>query len=200
MSQAEARQFFAVIKGRRNQLLFSIIYLYGLRVSETALLSVADVDLDRQRILIRRVKNGAWSERPLFNGILSLLEVYLLNLDDKSPEAPLFPGRKGPLKKRRIQSLFSRYREDSGIGESYTCHSLRHSIATHLLDAGCQLQFVQDHLGHRSIQSTTIYARITNRHREAVFQKLDASPWIVSPAEALHRGQNSEEDGACVEQ
>jgi integrase/recombinase XerC len=104
-----------------------------------------------------------------------------LGTDVGSPEGPLFPGRRGPLRKRQIQELFVRYRDQAGLQPRYTCHCLRHSIATHLLDAGMSLEFVQDHLGHRSIRSTSIYARITDRHRAAIFLRLEQSPWIIKP-------------------
>lgn len=183
MSQAEVRAFFRVITNDRDQLLFSLIYLYGLRVSETNLLRLGDLDLAHRRVLIRRVKGGAWSERPLFDNVLDPLRRYIGALELQTAESPLFPGREGPLKKRRIQALFTIYRDRAGLAGGYTCHSLRHSIATHLLDAGLPLEFVQDHLGHRSIQSTTIYARITSQHRVQVFKRLERSPWIVRPLE-----------------
>jgi integrase/recombinase XerD len=126
---------------------------------------------------------GAWSERPLFRSAAVLLQWYLRDRDI-AREAPLFPGQRGPLKKRQIQSLFTRYRDRAGLDRRYTCHGLRHSIATHLLDAGVSLEFVQDHLGHQSIRSTSIYARITDQRRAAVFRELEASPWIVQPASA----------------
>jgi site-specific recombinase XerD len=103
------------------------------------------------------------------------------------PEAPLFAGRGGPLRKRQIQALFVRYRDAAHLSPRYTCHGLRHSIATHLLDAGVSLEFVQDHLGHQSIRSTSIYARITDRHRAALFEQLERSPWIVHPGGAAPR-------------
>jgi site-specific recombinase XerD len=99
-----------------------------------------------------------------------------------SSEDPLFRGRSGPLRKRQIQSLFSSYRDMARLPARYSCHCLRHSIATHLLDAGVALEFVQDHLGHQSIRSTSIYARITDRHRSLLFRRLETSPWIVQPA------------------
>jgi integrase len=160
-----------------------LIYLYGLRVGEVALLSRGDVDFDRSRIVVRRLKGGAWSERPLFHSATALLMDFI-GRRDVAPEAPLFRGQRGPLQKRQIQSLFTRYRDRVGLDRRYTCHGLRHSIATHLLDAGVSLEFVQDHLGHQSIRSTSIYARITDQRREAVFRELEASPWIVQPASA----------------
>jgi len=181
LTQDEVQRFFGVIESPRDRALYALVYLYGLRVGEVSLLSRGDLDLTRQRITVRRLKGGVWIERPLFSSALELLWDYL-GEDASSPEGPLFPGRTGPLRKRQIQDLFVRYRDRAGLPARYTCHCLRHSIATHLLDAGMSLEFVQDHLGHRSIRSTSIYARITDRHRAAVFLRLEQSPWIVRPA------------------
>jgi site-specific recombinase XerD len=180
MTQTEVRAFFRAITGLRDRTLFSLVYHYGLRVSEVALIERSDIDLSRSRIVVKRVKNGVWAERPLFAGTEELLRTYLRPVPANGTDA-LFPGLCGPLKKRQIQALFGRYRDHARLSRRYTCHSLRHSIATHLLDAGLSLVFVQDHLGHRNIGSTTIYARITDQHRAAVFRELEASPWIVHP-------------------
>lgn len=180
LRQDEVRRFFVAISDPRDRLIFLLAYLYGLRVGEISLLRRSDVDLARSRIVVRRLKNGNWTERPLFSSVRSQLRRYLADALTEE-EAPLFSGRRGPLRKRQIQSLFSRYRLAAGLPPRLTCHALRHSIATHLLDAGCSLEFVQDHLGHRSIRSTSIYARITDHRRVALFQKLERSPWIVQP-------------------
>lgn len=180
LTQLEVRAFFRVISDLRDRTLFSLIYHYGLRVGEVALLQRGDVDLDRGRIVIKRLKGGAWTEQPLFSVTAALLGKHLATAGGAT-EDPLFRGRQGPLRKRQIQSLFSQYRDLAGLDRRYTCHGLRHSIATHLLDAGVALEFVQDHLGHQSIRSTSIYARITDRHRLALFRKLERSTWIVHP-------------------
>ena len=180
LTQHELRAFFRAITAPRDRALFGLIYHYGLRVGEVALLDRADVDLKRLRIIVKRLKGGAWFERPLFGSTAELLRAYLSGRP-QVPEAPLFAGRDGALRKRQIQALFSSYRDRAGLPRRLTCHSLRHSIATHLLDAGMPLEFVQDHLGHQSIRSTSIYARITDHHRLALFQKLEHSPWIVQP-------------------
>jgi integrase len=158
-----------------------LTYLYGLRVGEVALIRRGDLDLDRSRIVIRRLKNGNWTERPIFSSLRERLCRHLARSAGREDD-PLFLGRHGPLRKRQVQSLFARYREAAGLPHRYTCHGLHHAIATHLLDAGCSLEFVQDHLGHRSIRSTSIYAQITDHHRLALFQRLERSPWIVQPA------------------
>jgi integrase len=181
LTQIELRAFFAPIRSLRDRTLFALIYHYGLRVGEVALLQRGDVDLDRRRVVIKRLKGGVWTEQPLFSGTAALLRQHAAR-SRGDPSDPLFRGRRGPLKKRQIQSLFTRYRDLAHLPSRYSCHCLRHSIATHLLDAGVALEFVQDHLGHQSIRSTSIYARITDRHRAVLFQKLERSPWIVHPA------------------
>jgi integrase/recombinase XerD len=180
LTQIELRAFFRAIRSLRDRTLFALIYHYGLRVGEVALLQRGDVDLERGRIVIKRLKGGAWTEQPLFSATARLLRRYLCRWRGL-PDSPLFQGRRGPLRKRQIQSLFAQYRESAGLDRRYTCHGLRHSIATHLLDAGVALEFVQDHLGHQSIRSTSIYARITDRHRSLLFRQLERSPWIVQP-------------------
>jgi len=181
LTQEELRAFFAVIADPRDRTLFTIVYLYGLRVSEVGLLTRGDVDLDRGRIVVKRLKGGAWAERPLFSSARSFLASHVRTLDGTGPAGPLFPGLGGPLRKRQIQSLFARYRDVAGLPATATAHSLRHSIATHMLDAGVSLEGVQDHLGHQSLRSTSIYAKVTTRHREALFHQLESSPWIVQP-------------------
>jgi len=181
LSQSELHAFLRAITSLRDRLLFALIYHYGLRVGEVELLQRRDVDLPRGRIVIKRLKGGYWSERPLFGTTTSVLRHFLAE-QVSTANAPLFTGRSGPLRKRQIQMLFCRYRDRARLSRQYTCHGLRHSIATHLLDAGVSLEFVQDHLGHQSIRSTSIYARITDRHRAERYRELESSPWIVQPA------------------
>jgi len=159
------------------------MYHHGLRVGEVLLLRREDVDLFRGRLLVRRLKGGSWSEQVLFASTAAKLRAYL-GQEKVAAADPLFPGRAGPLKRRQIQLRFVRYRKRAGLHAHFTTHSLRHSIATHLLDAGVSLEVVQDHLGHQNIRSTAVYARITDRHREAVFRQLEASPWIVQPIDS----------------
>lgn len=181
LTQDEVGRFFAVIGDARDRALFTLMYHHGLRVGEVLLLRRRDLDLERGRILVRRLKGGAWSEQVLFGGTAAMLRDHVARTS-AAPEGPLFPGRSGPLKRRQIQSRFVRYRSLAGLPADRTTHSLRHSIATHLLDAGMSLEFVQDHLGHQDIRSTSVYARITDRHRAAIVRRLAASRWIVQPS------------------
>lgn len=179
LTQDEVRRFLGVVEHERDLLLFTLIYQHGLRVGEVALLRAGDIDLERERIIVRRLKHGIANEQVLFSGCAALLRRYLDARDVAT--TPLFCGRSGPLRKRQIQALFTRYRDLAGLRRDLTCHGLRHAIATHMLDAGVSLEVIQDHLGHRSIRSTAIYARITSHHRAELFRRLESSPWIVQP-------------------
>ncbi len=181
LTQDEARRFFEGISNARDRVLFALMYHHGLRVGEVLLLSRADVDLKRGRLLVRRLKGGAWSEQILFESTAALLRDHLARTPG-GPGDPLFAGRFGALRRRQIQARFVRYRLLADLPSRLTTHSLRHSIATHLLDAGASLEFVQDHLGHQNIRSTAIYARVTSRLRESQMRALEASTLIVQPA------------------
>lgn len=177
LTKEQIAQFFSVIVDLRDRALFATIYHYGLRVSEAVLLQLENVDLGQGRIIIRRVKNGMGGERPLFSNTAQVLKAYLkVRLPTGSA---LFTGRQGGLSRQRIQQLFREYANRAGLEEQFTVHSLRHSIATHLLEAGQGIEFVRDHLGHVNIQNTLIYARLTDRRREALYRQVEESAEIV---------------------
>jgi integrase/recombinase XerD len=176
LPQDELQRFFAAIASSRDRALFAVIYHYGLRVDEAMMLTLEDVDLRNHRIRIRRLKNGLGGEKPLWRHTAKLLRAYLRVRRDAGPY--LFTGREGPLKKRQVQNLFARYAKAAGITRR-SVHSLRHSIAVHLLDAGRGIEYVADHLGHRNIQNTRIYAQISHPLREQVFRDLERHPKIV---------------------
>lgn len=176
LSQTEVECFFSVISQKRDRALFALVYSYGLRVSEAAGLLLSDVDLTHELVFIRRVKNGKSGERPLLSHLVAVLESYL---EVRLPTGDaLFTGRQGNLSPRRIQQLFERYAQDAGIS-GFSVHCLRHSIATHLLEAGLDISYVQDHLGHARIESTKVYAQITDKRRLEAFHRMEQSDEIV---------------------
>ena len=177
LTREQTTRFFRVIDDHRDRALFACIYHYGLRVSEATLLQLTDVDFECMRIFIHRVKHGIGGERPLLANTADLIQAYLpVRL---RTGVALFTGRQGGLQRQRIQQLFRRYADAAGLERSFTVHCLRHSIATHLLEAGQDIEYVRDHLGHVNIQNTIIYAQITNGRREKVFRELEQSPEIV---------------------
>jgi integrase/recombinase XerD len=176
LTQEELKRVFAAIQSPRDRALFGLIYHYGLRVGEALMLTVDDINFTNHRITIRRLKNGLGGEKPLWRHTATLLRRYLRERRDVGPY--LFTGRKGPLQKRQVQKLFTDYGTAAGI-QARSVHALRHSMAVHLLEAGRGIEYVADHLGHKNIQNTRIYAQITNPLRERVFRELEQHPKIV---------------------
>jgi site-specific recombinase XerD len=177
LSKEETERLFSCIKDHRDKALFGLTYLYGLRISETLSLKLSHVDLENKRILIHRAKGGIGGERPLFQTAERLIRKYLrirLDTDDA-----FFTGRQGNISRQRVYQLFKRYAQKAGIDPKYSVHCLRHSIATHLLDAGEGIEFVKDHLGHTNIQNTMIYAQITDSRREEAFERIERSSKIA---------------------
>jgi len=177
LSKKDIERLFSCIKNPRDKAFFGLTYLYGLRISEALSLKLSHVDLENKRIFIHRLKGGISGERPLFKAVGDLLRGYLkVRLETGDG---LFTGRQGNLKRQGVQQLFRGYIRKAGLDPRFTVHSLRHSIATHLLDAGEGIEFVRDHLGHRNIQNTMIYAQLTDRRREEVYRRLEGSGEIA---------------------
>jgi integrase len=175
--QGDLKAFFDVIEDPRDRALFFLIYHLGLRESEALLISLDDINLKDGRIKIRRLKNGIGAEYPLRLDTLKSLKKYLKVRVRRGPK--LFTGRQGPLSSRRLRQLFSGYLKQAGLSSNYSLHSLRHSMAVHSLDAGKDISFIKDLLGHRNIQSSAIYARLSNPKRDSILRELEISSFII---------------------
>lgn len=179
---ARFRRAVVAVGELRDVVLFGLMYRFGLRAVEVTRLLLEDVDLVRGRIRIRRAKGGDAKEYPLPRDLYQPLRRYLRKRTDHGPY--LFTGRESNNQRGvtvlRVRQLFKEYAERAGLPASVASHSLRHSIAVHALEDGWGLEYVQDLLGHTSIRSTAIYARITSRGREEMMRRLDRSPHIVA--------------------
>ena len=172
LTQSELERFFAVIDTPRERALFGVIYHYGLRVTEATLLKLSNIDFDRRTIYIHRLKGGISGLKFLFQPTVRLLRAYLAVRQPTGDT--LFTGRQGNLKRHRIAQLFKFYAHQAGLSR-YSVHCLRHSIATLLLEEGFPAEMVQDHLGHRNIQSTLIYTHLTDKWRLEMFHQMEKS-------------------------
>lgn len=184
LTQEELGRFRrAVVTGgsARDVALFGLMYRFGLRASETTLLLVEDLDLARGRVRVRRAKGGDAKEYPLPRDLIPVLRRYLRKREDRGPF--LFTGRESNnqhgLRVLQVQRLFKEYAQQAGLPSAVASHSLRHSIAVHSLEEGFGLEYVADLLGHTSIRSTAIYAKVTTPAREAMMRRLDRSQHVV---------------------
>ncbi len=168
-----ARLFAAVRASPRDRALFLIAYRHGLRASEVGLLRTDDVDFRALRIMVHRLKGSHSGAHPMQPDEAKVLRAYLR--EQPSPRSPiLFPSNRGaPIARRTLDWLMKRYGEAADVPPAKRhFHCLKHSIATHLLEAGADLRFVQDWLGHSNIQNTVVYTFLTARSREGAARKV----------------------------
>jgi integrase len=179
LTQEELKRLFGVIMDKRNKALFLLAYRHGLRASEIGLLQRTDVDLKQGRIRIHRLKGSLSAIYPLQPDVIKLLRSHLRSRADASPY--LFISNRGtPLDRRTLWCAMDAYGKKAGLPpEKRKFHALKHSIATHLLEAEADLAFVKHWLGHKNIQNTTIYAQLTTGRQEAEARKLFADHRVV---------------------
>jgi integrase len=162
----ETRRLFSVIKGRRDLALFRVAYHHGLRPSEVAKIQVEDVHFEIRKISVHRLKKGLPGTYMMMEPEIKAVRAWIR--EGKLRTGPLFPGRSGGLSRRMLDLLMKRYGDAAGLPEDKRhFHCLRHSIATHMLEAGEGIEMVKDWLGHRNINNTLVYAQITNTRRDA---------------------------------
>jgi len=155
-----------VITSPRDRALFIVAYHRGLRASETGGLQLADVRLKDERIQINRLKGSSSGEYHLCASEIRALKIWL-KVRGYEP-GPLFITRCGTgISQQRQDILMKRYGALAMIPvEKRHMHTLKHTCATHLFDRGESIEDVQDHLGHRNIQNTLIYAKFTSKRRQ----------------------------------
>lgn len=178
LSRAEVRTILGSVRAPIYRVCLSTIYGCGLRISEGTGLQVADVD--SQRMVLRvRGKGNKDRQVPLSEPTLESLRT-LWKLHRSKPwlfPASLTPrctNRQGPVEVRNVQLAFQAALEQSGVSKPATVHSLRHSYATHLLEAGVQLRLIQEILGHTSPRTTAIYTHLTAEVRAQILKPLQA--------------------------
>ena len=168
LSHNETREIFSNTRLPHYKVCLTTIYSCGLRVSEGMRLRVEDIDADRQFVSIRNAKGNKDRNVPLPEKTLDLLREHWKSHRNK---VWLFPSARcggsnmteatKPISKSSIQSAFIGALKSSGINKKATVHSLRHSWATHLLEAGVNLRLIQIWLGHSTPASTSIYTHLT---------------------------------------
>jgi integrase/recombinase XerD len=169
-SDDDCRRLIATLKKPIYRGCFTVIYAYGLRISEAIKLPVTAVDSKR---MVLRVIGKRNKERilPLTESILEMLrEVWKIHRSRRW----LFPSRRivTHLPYATARAAFTKARSACGFDDSFRPHSLRHSFATHMLQRGVDIRIIQILLGHSSIQSTEIYTHLTEPLREDLRQLL----------------------------
>ena len=181
LSVDEARSLLAHIKTFHNYAYLSTVYSCGLRLHEGLHLEVFDIDSSRMMIHVHRGKGAKDRYVPLPQSTLKLLRRYWLT--HRHP-CLLFPalGRSGtgaklaqtPMAKSSVQGAFRRAKFDADIRKKgVAIHTLRHSYATHLLEAGVNLRVIQRYMGHAQLETTMLYLHLTQKGHEDAYQLIN---------------------------
>ena len=164
----ELKRLFNVIKAegsKRDRALFLTAYRHGLRASEVGKFHKTDIDFKQLRIMCHRLKGSHSGQHPMEADEVRILKAYLNAREDDSPL--LFPSRRNlPISRKRLDALIKQYGELAALPrDKQHFHVLKHTCATHLLETGDDLRFVQDWLGHSNIQNTVIYTHLVSSSR-----------------------------------
>lgn len=157
----------------RDAAVLTLLYGGGLRISEALSLTAAEAPKAGQKSMRVVGKGGKERIVPILPVIVTAIEAYIALCPYVLPkDEPLFRGaRGGPLRARLIQGALQKLRSALGLPDKATPHALRHSFATHLLEAGGDLRSIQELLGHASLSTTQIYTAVDTSRLLDVYQK-----------------------------
>ena len=172
LSKSEVKKLFRVTGNLKHLIALQLCYGMGLRVSEVVKLKLNDIDSKRMLVHVQGAKGKKDRYVPLPASILPKLREYYISY---RPKKFLFEGRYGgAYAKSSLQQVFKKAMGKAGINKQIGIHGLRHSYATHLLEAGADMRFIQELLGHNSIKTTQMYTKVTPRSLSNIASPLDS--------------------------
>lgn len=161
LSQDEIRRILIGIHNLKHRSLLALIYSAGLRIGEALSLRVSDIDFERGQIRIQNAKRRKWRYVGLAKSMTIMLDNYM---GAYAPSDYLFEGQHGgSYNANSVRKILHRACKRAKIKKHVTPHTLRHSYATHLLESGIDLRYVQELLGHAKPETTMLYTHITRK-------------------------------------
>ncbi len=171
LSAKDIKKMLSSIENKKHQLLLKMCYGMGLRVSELVNLKITDIDSNRMQVLVHQGKGKKDRYVNLPETVLVQLRDYYL---EYKPKKFLFEGQYGnQYAVRSVQQVFKNAMKNVKINKKIGVHSLRHSYATHLIEQGTDIRFVQELLGHKNIKTTMIYTQLTDQTKRKIKSPLD---------------------------
>jgi integrase/recombinase XerD len=171
LSTAEIKRLFNQTANIKHQILLKLSYGLGLRVSEIVHLKIENIDSARMMVHVQNAKGKKDRYVPLPESILVQLREYYVTY---KPQTYLFEGKDGKMyAPRSVQAVFKNAMKAARIHKKVGIHGLRHSYATHLMEYGTDMLFIQKLLGHENIKTTEIYAKVSKRQLANVKSPLD---------------------------
>lgn len=171
LTKAEVKKLIeAAGDNLRDKLLVEFMYSAGLRVSECASLKQSDLNIEDKTGLLKHGKGGKDRFFILSDRLTEDLKRYLA----KHSSEYIFPVEDKAISARRIQAIVHKLGKKSGIKKKIYCHLLRHSFATHLLEAGVDIRKIQELLAHSNLQTTQFYTQVSKKELKKVKSPLDS--------------------------
>jgi site-specific recombinase XerD len=177
LSPEEVALLINSAKNLMHRAMLMTLYATGLRRAELCRLRVADVDSERMVIHVREGKGGRDRDVLLSPKLLETLREYWRWL---KPKTWLFPGMVNnwradvPITHKIVWAAVNEAKRRAGINKQVSPHTLRHSFATHMLEAGADLRTIQVLLGHAKLADTTVYLHLSRRHLQAMASPLES--------------------------
>lgn len=171
IAPTDIKRLFEAITNLKHNTMLKLCYGLGLRVSEIVNLKITDIDSHSMQVLIEQAKGKKDRYVNLPESILPQLRSYFI---EYKPKKYLFEGQYGgQYSTRSAQQVFKNALQKAKINKTVGIHSLRHSFATHLLEQGTDIRFIQELLGHNDIKTTLIYTEVSNKSIRKIISPLD---------------------------
>ncbi len=170
-TKTEIKKILAMVQNVKHKLILALMYSSGLRVSEIINVKVKDLDLENQTLKVRQAKGAKDRMTIMSKKVAGVLQKYVKN--KKANDYIFENAQRGKLTERAVQKVFTAALKKSKIKKKASCHSLRHSFATHLLEAGTNIRYIQELLGHARLETTQIYTKVANNKIKNIKNPLD---------------------------
>ncbi len=170
LTKDEVKRMIELTKNLKHKLIIELLYSTGLRLSELRNLKIKDLDLNENVLWVRKGK-GAKDRMVILSKMLSdELRKYI---EGRDPEDFVFHGWHGQISSRAVQKIIKEAAKRANISKKVTPHVLRHSFATHLLEAGVDIRKIQVLLGHANLSTTQIYTTVSTAELKKIENPLD---------------------------
>jgi integrase/recombinase XerD len=172
LSKEEVKQLFSCLNSKKSKLMLSLIYACGFRVSELVNLKIQDLNFNEQTGHVRQAKGN---KDRIFNIPDKLFKQLSKQAESQKQQEKeyLFTGPKGNLSTRNIQKIVQKAAAKAGLNKDIHPHTLRHSFATHLLENGTDIRYIQALLGHSNLATTEIYTHVSSQQLKKIKSPID---------------------------
>ncbi len=198
LTKEEVVSMIGATENQKHRLILEMLYSSGLRLNELKKLKFNDVNFENASVHVKLGKGG--KDRIVFiskNLVLKLKEYIALVDKNRTEEIYLFSGRDDKmLSARTIQAIVKNAAERAKISKNVHPHTLRHSFATHLLEQGTDIRYIQRLLGHADLRTTEVYTKVTDENLKRIVNPLDvlyAEREATKQAKSMNNSENKKD-------